>query len=211
MANLDQIQIEIDENPGPNPLVGTYKLRHVATGRYMDTNPGGVVKTFSSNNNADQHWQFIPVEGSYYNIDNLDEGRGLLDADDNGTVKWVPSSDPTEFIDRQWLVEAVSGQADTYRFKNKREDRGYLTVQNNVVLYNNGTQGSDTEWQLEQINNARVKSVGKKEELSQVSLSSEGEAVVYPNPSNGEVTIRKSLSLSGQAQNYFIMHRYSVQ
>ncbi len=188
LANLDQIEVEANRNSmTPDQLAGIYYLRHVASGKYMDTDPGEQVKVQNGNGNLDQQWQLAQVEGIVYNLSNLFEGRGMLDADDDGKVKWVVATPVSTFIDRQWEAEAVEGKANTYRFKSKRDNRGYLMIENNTVVYNSGNQGAATEWELEPVeaDNARVNSADKQR-LTEQSLEPAA-VLVYPSPTSGKV------------------------
>ena len=164
-------------------LAGRYYLRHVATGNYLDSDPGGVIKTTPRHNDTSQHWQLLPVTGDIYTINRLPADRGVLDAKADGIVSWGNTDTASWPDDHQWRAVVVAGKEATYRFESVMDGRGYLAVKNQKVVWNDGQPGVDTEWRLEPAETAPV--------AKNTARSSQAGFVVYPNPTSGLVVVDK--------------------
>lgn len=134
---LDEMRIGRDYASAAPPsarLDGTYLFRNVATGLYLDSD-GARIKVSNGTSGYDKRWRLVTSSAGYYNIDNLFDGRGVLDTDPDkvvigSTVEPVSSRD-----DLQWSAERVGG--NVYRFQSKVPGRGYLADRRS---------GGDVEW-----------------------------------------------------------------
>ncbi|MCC3761510.1 family 16 glycosylhydrolase [Glycomyces sp. TRM65418] len=121
----------------------TYRIRNVATGRYLDSGAVGAVTLEPGSAYDDQLWTLTERQTGYWTIDNVREGRGHLDTDPDGKVIWS-----TERVgdDTLWAVTPVSGG---FRIDNKQSGRGYLYGSGGSVGWNTGAADANTVWALE--------------------------------------------------------------
>ena len=156
---------------------GRYYLRNVASGRYLDANPGGEVVQGSSSGGEDTQWNLVESSAGYYFIDNGMGDRGPLTAKpslDNAITYLAESYNETPYQNREW--EAVSVGGNVYQFRCKDSARGYVTGSGTREVIN-ASDGSSEAAQWEVI---AVGSSSRTE--SEVALGKGGEPVVYPNP-----------------------------
>jgi hypothetical protein len=169
----------------PTELVGkTYRLKNVATKKYLKVSEANVVESdYEAQNNA-LNWKFVKtsVDGiEYYNIDS--EQRGILRATGAGvdytiisTTKEPPSAD----VDKVWNVY-YNEDDNTYRFEARSHDR-YLYHQNDGAFYNLNTEDTNSrnKWILELANEAPLNV--KSKEIDRYSVN------IYPNPTKDNFT-----------------------
>lgn len=181
-----QISITVEGSDGGGEqtsagIAGIYRLRHVSTGRYLDSEVGQGVSTKNANGNDDQQWRIVAVGTDLFNIDNIKDGRGVLDTQSDGNVVWAPEEAVQTDSDLVWEAEKIGS---SYRFKNQASGRGYLTVKNNRAVWNNGESDAATEWLLEPVSgttSARTTTSGTGRFVQTLE--------VFPNPSTGSFKI----------------------
>lgn len=175
------------EEFNPVDLEGeVYRLKNVATGKYLKSSDFDVVESDYIEGNDALNWSFVKttVDGTeYYNIDN--EIRGILRATGAGvnyTIISTAKSSPAEDVDKIWTLHY--NEADkTYRFEAKNNDR-FLYNQDDGVFYNLSAVATDarSKWNLELARDAPLLSI---EDLKNESYS----VNIYPNPTINNFTI----------------------
>ncbi|WP_418262499.1 BNR-4 repeat-containing protein [Flavobacterium faecale] len=193
--NFDKMKITSDQvGGGGGPQENIYKLKNVATGKYLTSSGTNVVGS-DSGVGTDKEWLFVATEldsKSYYNIDS--KVNGILRATGSGytvpynvvvTTKAPPSPD----VDKIWTVH-YDEYDDTYRFEAKDNGR-FLYHQTDGLFYNLPADENDerSKWQVETNGDPLLKVKNFDSKVSRVK--------VYPNPSNGNFTI--AIDSSGKA------------
>jgi hypothetical protein len=169
--------------PGNNtfPIANTpYRLRHVQTGRFLDTGNNGNVSTKPTDDaGTDRVFRFVAKanSGTYW-IVNGRGGRGALDTGGDGLVKWVAESNPSG-ADKQWaVVEAGNSQ---YYIRNQQNGRGWLAANASGGVFWTNTQSEATLWEPIPPTNARTADNSDKSLSTDFSLSEEM-VLIFPNP-----------------------------
>lgn len=104
--------------------IGTYRIKNVSNGTYLSAQSNGLLKTESGSFDDSYEWRFAKLASGFYNIDNLKEGQGVLDNDNNGIVKWVSLEPLSTASDKEWeLIDLNDG---TVRINSTRSNRGLL-------------------------------------------------------------------------------------
>ena len=101
-----------------------YTLRHVQSGKYLDTGPNGVVSVKPENQGDGKLFKFVKAGGGRYYIVNKMSGRGALDSAPEGGVSWKEAT--SGGADKQWTL-IYSG--DGIRLDNAAKGRGYLVTE----------------------------------------------------------------------------------
>ena len=127
------------------PVSGaTYKLKHSATGRYLDTEADGVVVAAAGTAYDDQNWVLTQHAGGAWSVKNVRSGRNYLDTEANNAVIW---NDGYIGSDSRWRIETAPGG---FRLKNDRSDRGYLyATPTGQIRWNTGATDAGTVWAFE--------------------------------------------------------------
>lgn len=169
--------------PNSKRLEGTYTFQNKNTRNYMDSDGNGVVRVKSFTGRNDQKWRLVKSSGDYYNIDNIQSGRGMLDTDGGSRVKYNNSEPSTTSNDQEWLVENLGN--NTYRFRNAVLSRFYLTRSSNSgnLQYGSGN-GSRSQWILRGVNGSKL-----EQDKTTTALNNEREVSIYPNPTSSKFTI----------------------
>ncbi|CAM3804823.1 family 16 glycosylhydrolase [Cohnella lubricantis] len=133
--------------PANNGIVNgaTYKIKNLATGKYLDSGSDGLVELASNTIYDDQDWIVTQDSSGYWTIKNARTGRYYLDTDStNNRVIWNSG----EIInDSLWSLESASGG---FRVKNKYSGRAYMYGNTaNEVKWNTGSADSNTIWVFE--------------------------------------------------------------
>lgn len=136
--------------PETELVAGTYYLKNIQTGLYLDADSDGVIKQGSELIDDDTHWNLITSSAGYFFIDNGMDDRGPLAASSalNTNVSYESESalntpDPKS----EW--KAIKVRNNIYRFLSKDEARGYLTVVGNKDVKNtNDATSKASEWEL---------------------------------------------------------------
>lgn len=206
LDNVAKTNIDITaSSSSSDKLEGTYNFKSISTNMYMGTDPDGVVNLGTSINNEDYKWKLVSSSSNHYNIDNMQSGRGVLDSDGSGKVKWNTSEPLKTNDDTQWQAEHISG--NIYRFNNKYSGRDYLYAKSDGTVGYKSSADNSTQWEL--ISSTKSASaldgtVGYKssaDNSTQGDLKSSTKSAsaldngisenvsVYPNPTNGSFTI----------------------
>jgi hypothetical protein len=133
-------------SPTPLPVVSgaTYKIKNVATGRYLDSETDGVLSVASANSYDDQDWVVTAQSNGSWTIRNVRTRRYYVDTESNSAVIW---NDGYVGPDSQWRIESTSGGL---RLDNDRSDRGYLYgTAAGQVRWNTGSADASTVWSFE--------------------------------------------------------------
>ncbi len=130
-----------------DPLVSgaTYKIKNVATGRYLDSDAGGVVTATAGSGYDDQDWVATKHSSGAWTLKNARTGRHYLDSEvTNNAVVWNMG----EVIpDSLWTVESATGG---FRLENAHTSRNYLyAASGGAVRWNTGATDSSTVWAFE--------------------------------------------------------------
>ncbi len=138
----DNGNVALDEN-------SWYFIKNVVTGRYLDSDGGGLVSLnpqMGSDSAIDQHWRFVQVSTGFYNIDN--QLRGVLDSDGGSIVSCNNGVEPLQTSqDMQWEVEFIGN--NIVRIKNQLFGRYYLyDAGDGRLRWNQGDTGTTAQWQL---------------------------------------------------------------
>jgi beta-glucanase (GH16 family) len=128
---------------GPVESGATYKIKNVATGNYLDSDPNGAVTLTSAGSYDDQNWVVAQHSSGAWTMRNARTGRFYLDSEPNNAVIWNSG----EVIpDSLWRLEPVSGG---FRLKNDHPDRHYMYGTSGGPRWNTGGTDSSTVWAFE--------------------------------------------------------------
>jgi hypothetical protein len=182
------ITIEVTEVDHSDLTGDTYRLRNVATGKFLtDSGTGGVAVTMSdSGEETDKHWTFVK-SGAFYNIDS--KTYGVLRATGSGfspgaylvvsTGKSAPVSVDTD-SDKVWTIH-YNQTNDTFRFEGGNGERFlYHDLDGNV--YTNSVLDTDDRSNWQAISTSESLSVSDKEFRS-ASMK------IFPNPAEDKFAI----------------------
>ena len=184
-ANTTYEKVEIIDNSGPDPSDDIYRLRNVATGKFLtDAGASATPVTMSDSGEAQNtHWTFVE-SGTYYNIDS--ETLGILRATGEGfsggayivvsTTKAAPAAD----TDKTWIIH-YDETTEIYRFESRTSGR-FLYEDVNGSVYHLIADETDQRSQWEAIPTSQSLSIDDNE-LSSASIR------VYPNPADDAFTI----------------------
>ncbi len=184
-ANTTYQKAEVVDNGGPGPSDDIYRLRNVATGKFL-TDAGvsaSPVSMTDSGEPQNTHWTFVE-SGAYYNIDS--ETYGILRAPGSGgpggayVVVSTTKASPATDTDKTWTIH-YNATDDTYRFESRTAGR-YLYHEANGDVTHNLAQEDDERSIWEAIPTSVPLSVSDND-LKSSKIS------VYPNPSVGEFTL----------------------
>lgn len=183
-----EITIEITEIDHSDLTGDVYRLRNVATGKFLSDDGGSAnpVSMSDSGEEQNKHWTFVKtnVGGTdYLNIDS--ETNGILRATGSGfsdpyAVVSTAKSSPASDTDKIWTVH-YNETDDTFRFESKDNGR-FLYHDANDGVYNITAPDTDTRSVWEAIPTSEVLSVA--DNVLKTDLMK-----VYPNPTNGDFTL----------------------
>jgi hypothetical protein len=129
------------------PIVSgaTYKIRNVATDRYLDSDSNGRVIVTGASSYDDQDWVVTQQSSGSWTIKNARTGRYYLDTDaTNNAVIWNTGE---VIADSLWTLESASGG---FRLNNDNPNRAYLyTTSAGELKWNTGSTDSSTVWAFE--------------------------------------------------------------
>ncbi len=181
-ANTTYQKVEAVDNGGSGPSDDIYRLRNVATGKFLtDSGIGATPVTMSDSGEAQNtHWTFVE-SGSYHNIDS--ETFGVLRATGSVDAYFVVSTSkapPTTDSDKIWTIHHNTA-TNTYRFESKNNGR-YLYEDVNGNVYHIPAAETDQRSQWEAIPTSQPLSIrDNKFNVSSIK--------VYPNPTSGNFTL----------------------
>lgn len=133
--------------PTTDPLVSgaTYKIKNVATGRYLDSDGNGVVTATAGSVYDDQDWVATKHSSGAWTLKNARTGRYYLDSEGtNNAVIWNTGD---VIPDSLWTVESAPGG---FRLENAHTSRNYMyATSGGAVRWNTGSTDSSTVWAFE--------------------------------------------------------------
>ena len=183
--NFDRMKITNGQGGG-EPQENIYKLKNVATGKYL-TSSGSVIVASDSGIGLDKEWLFVPTtlnSKSYYNIDS--KVNGVLRATGLGhsepyIILSTTKAPPTQDVDKIWTLHYDEFD-DTYRFEVKDSGR-FLYHETDGKFYNLPTDENDerSKWQVETYGESLLNVEKNVLKISSVR--------VYPNPAKDKFTI----------------------
>jgi len=181
-ANTTYQKVEATDNGGSTPSDDVYRLRNVATGKFLTSLGGSATPVTVTNSGEVQntHWTFIE-SGTYHNIDN--ETSGVLRAtgsNDNYLVVGTSTAPPTADSDKIWTIHHNTS-TNTYRFESRNNGR-YLYEDVNGDVYHIQAAETDQRSQWEAIPLSQSLSI-RDNKFNKSSVK------VYPNPTNGNFTL----------------------
>lgn len=156
----------------------TYRIRNVATGKYLDSENAEVIVS-DSPDGEDKEWE-VYATGNFFNIDS--KVRGVLRAAGNpfGTIINTTKAPPTADGDKIWSV--IYNENDgTYLFR-AGSNRYLYNANDDKVVYSTSRDDDRSKWTVESVSAVSL-SVNNDE------LSLANSVKVYPNPSNSAFTI----------------------
>ena len=180
---VDYVDVKNLDRSGAPSLAGTYNFKNKATGRFLDAQSGGALRTTTASGGTDKKWRLVRSSGNYYNIDGKATSLGCLDTDPGGRVKWITTEPVSTSIGTQWFVESLGN--NIYRFKNRNSDRGYLAENPSTheIMYSS-SRDAQTKWELINLEASRLESNNVT-----VGNSAFESLVIAPNPATSTVTI----------------------
>lgn len=135
-----------DDGGGGDPIVSgaTYKIKNVATGRYLDSDGDGEVTLMPGHSYNDQDWVVTKDSSGAWLIRNARTGRDYLDSEPNNEVIW---NSGYVGADSLWTLSSASGG---FRLDNNKTGRDYLYgTSGGDVGWNTGATDSSTVWAFE--------------------------------------------------------------
>lgn len=184
-ANTTYQKVEATDNGGSTPSDDVYRLRNVATGKFLtDAGVGASPVTMTGSGEAQNtHWTFVQ-SGAYYNIDS--ETFGILRATGGNfsagayLVVSTSTGPPSTATDKTWTIHHNT-TTNIYRFESRNNGR-YLYEDVNGNVYNIAADETDQRSQWEAIPTSQSLSIrNSKFDVSPVKI--------YPNPSTGNFTL----------------------
>ena len=156
----------------------TYRIRNVATGKYLDSENAEVIVS-DSPDGEDKEWE-VYATGNFFNIDS--KVRGVLRAAGNpfGTIINTTKAPPTADGDKIWSV-IYNENDETYLFR-AGTNRYLYNGDDDKVVYSTSRDDDRSKWTVESVSAVSL-SVNNDE------LSLANSVKVYPNPSNSAFTI----------------------
>ncbi|MGB3798958.1 MAG: endo-1,4-beta-xylanase, partial [Lewinella sp.] len=162
-----------------------FLFRNVATGLYLDSD-GTPVICGQGNVGQDKQWRLVPTDNGFYNIDNVFEGRGVIDSDPGGVIFCNTGTAPDTGDDKEW--RAVPLGNNRYRFECRIGNRGNLY--NNADNTAGYAAGTDTraQWELVPVAGANLNAPAPAAAVRQPLLTQDLHGLaVYPNPTTAEL------------------------
>lgn len=172
-ANTTYQKVEVAES-GDAPE-GNYKLKNVATGKYlMDPNDGSIIAS-DSGVGSDKEWQFVSVPAtSYYNIDSQGP-RKIIRFTGVSDLICTNFSAPNSDTDKLWNV--IDNGDGSYSFETRNLGKYLYHAVDNTIIHSANTDDR-SKWILESATLSISEAV-----LNTSSIK------VYPNPADNKFTI----------------------
>jgi hypothetical protein len=174
---------EIVDNGGSGPADDIYRLRNVATGKYLTAvgSSANPVTMSDSGGPQNTHWTFVE-SGAFFNIDN--ETYGILRAPGSGgpggayVVLSTGIEGPDIASDKTWTIHHNASE-DTYRFESRTAGRFLYNEVDGSVTHNSVLETDDrSKWILE----STTLTIHDRD-LKTASIK------IYPNPAQDVFTI----------------------
>ena len=174
--------------PAP-PAVETgvwYTLRNVDREQYLDADGGGAVALKGDANGLGKQWEFVAAGAGAYRIDNRRAGRGPLDTNGSGRIRWA--ADGATGSDKAWT--AVDAGDGTFRFQNAAAGRGYLVGNADGSVRWTASAGAGTRWRLARVGGAVAQTGLAHADVDATLPGALTLASVGPNPTRGALRVR---------------------
>ncbi|WP_031551845.1 M36 family metallopeptidase [Parvularcula oceani] len=121
-----------------------YALKNVATGRFVDTDSGGNVDQHLYKNGDDRWWRFKAVGDGTWRIINGRPGRGQLDTNGSGEMRWVWPTDSND-DDKRWRIETLAD--GSVRFTNAHKSRYFLSTRGvREIVWDTSGWDDNSKW-----------------------------------------------------------------
>jgi hypothetical protein len=165
-----------------------YRLKNVATGKYLKSSGSNVEASDYIANDDSLNWKFVNTnigDTEYYNLDS--EVNGVLRGAGSGvgnTIISTSRSSPNSDVDKVWTSNYIASE-EVYRFSVK-DGNNYLYHQDDNQFYNLVVDSNDerSKWKLELASSSPLSIEDNILEQTFVKL--------YPNPTKDEFTIELS-------------------
>ncbi|WP_282122026.1 T9SS type A sorting domain-containing protein [Algibacter mikhailovii] len=180
-ANTTYQKVEVPDNGGTVPSDDIYRLRNVATGKFLTAvgSSATPVTMTDSGEPTNTHWTFVE-NGSYFNIDS--ETVGILRAvgSDPFLAVTTAKAPPAADTDKTWTIQ-YNESDETYRFESRFGGFLYHEIDDKVYHKKNVLE-TDPRSIWEAIPTSESLSVSNKE-LFKASIN------VYPNPAKDDFSV----------------------
>jgi hypothetical protein len=182
-ANTTYQKVEVVDNGGSGPADDIYRLRNVATGKFLTAvgSSANPITMTDSGEAQNTHWTFVE-SGAYFNIDN--ETYGILRAPGSGgpggayVVLSTGIEGPDSASDKTWTIYHNASE-DTYRFESRTAGRFLYNEVDGSVTHNSVLETDDrSKWILE----STTLTIHDRD-LKTASIK------IYPNPAQEKFTI----------------------
>ena len=171
-----------------------YTLRNVDRAQFLDADGGGAVALKGDQNGTGKQWEFVGAGGGAYRIDNRRAGRGPLDTNGDGGVRWA--ADGATGSDKTWT--AVDAGDGTFRFQNAAAGRGYLVGNADGSVRWTAGAGAGTRWQLVRVGGAAAQAALAADAVGAAAPDALVIASVGPNPTRGALRVRFGVPSSSE-------------
>ncbi|WP_397445697.1 BNR-4 repeat-containing protein [Polaribacter sp. R77954] len=163
-----------------------YRLKNVATGKYLKSSGANVVASDYIVNDDSLNWKFVDTNiatSAYYNLDS--EVNGVLRGAGSGAGNAIISTSraaPNTDVDKVWTSYYIEAE-DVYRFAVK-DGNNYLYHQDDNQFYNIVSESNDarSKWKLELASNTPLSVEDNMVKSTSINL--------FPNPTKGEFTLQ---------------------
>ncbi|WP_248722406.1 T9SS type A sorting domain-containing protein [Seonamhaeicola sp. ML3] len=183
-ANTAYQKAEVEDTGSPGPSNDIYRLRNVATGKFLTAvgNSASPITMTDSGEDLNTHWTFVE-SGSYFNIDNQQSNYDALRAvnADPYLVVGTGKDTPTTDTDKSWTIHYDSS-SDTYKFESRFSGRTLYHETDGSVYHKLNVSPTDDRGNWEAIPTSVSLSV------NDVALNINA-LKVYPNPAKERFTL----------------------
>ncbi|WP_298878605.1 RICIN domain-containing protein [uncultured Polaribacter sp.] len=179
-ANTTYQKVEIEDNNIAEPSDDIYRLRNVATGKFLtDAGASATPVTMTDSGEAQNtHWTFVK-SGDYFNIDS--QTFGILRAMGTGAVVSTSKAAPAADTDKVWTIHDT-GTENVFRIEARNNGKFLYHEEDGSVTNKVVADENDQRSIWEAIPTSQSLSVDNNK-LTVSSLK------VYPNPTNNKFTI----------------------
>ncbi len=179
-ANTTYQKVEIEDNNIAEPSDDIYRLRNLATGKFLtDAGASATPVTMTDSGEAQNtHWTFVK-SGDYFNIDS--QTFGILRAMGTGAVVSTSKAAPAADTDKVWTIHDT-GTENVFRIEAKNNGKFLYHEEDGSVTNKVVADENDQRSIWEAIPTSQSLSVDN----NKLTISS---LKVYPNPTNNKFTI----------------------
>lgn len=187
-ANTTYQKAEVVDTGGPVPSDDIYRLRNVATGKFLTAVGNSATSTTMTDAGEalNTHWKFVEISGTtYFNIDNQDKSNNIdvlraVNTDPDPYLVVSTGKDaPTTDTDKTWTIHHNETE-DTYCFESRFGT--YLYHETDGSVSHKNVPETDTRSVWEAIPTSQSLSI------SDIDLKAPS-MKIYPNPTTDSFTI----------------------